>query len=231
MKNLKKKKYILGIAILCTLLFGSFFMTRVTSVTALKRVQNLAGIVIVLDSGHGGIDAGAKSGKYKEDEINLSIAKKTKALLEQSGAKVIMTRDGDYDLASKDAKIRKKEDMKKRISIINDKDVDLFLSIHLNAYPNTNVKGAQAFYQKDNEVARAFAQIMQKHLKTLTGTQMTCKEGDYYILNNAKKIGSLIECGFLSNAQDRSLLIQEEYQQKVAKTLYNGISEYFNFLT
>ena len=186
--------------------------------------------MIALEDGHGGIDAGAKSGKYKEDEINLSIAKKTKVLLENAGAKVIMTRDGDYDLASKDAKVRKKEDMKKRMEIVNQEDVDLFISIHLNAYPNPNVKGAQAFYQKDNEVARTFAQIMQKHLKILTGTKMTCKQGDYYILNNAKKIGVLVECGFLSNAQDRALLIQEDYQKKLAKTLYEGISEYFNFL-
>ena len=120
--------------------------------------------------------------------------------------------------------------MKRRMDIINGKDVDLFLSIHLNSYPSSNVKGAQAFYQSDNEVAKTFATIVQKHLKKLTDTNMTCKPGEYYLLENAKKIGALVECGFLSNVEDRENLVQENYQKKLAKTLYNSVREYFDFL-
>lgn len=227
---MKRKKYILAVGMLCTLLFTTVFMSRVTKISADKQMMPLQGVTIVLDAGHGGKDAGAQSGSIKEDVINLKIAKKTKALLEKSGAHVILTRDGDFDLASADAKNRKKEDMKKRMEIINHDDVDLFISIHLNSYPSPNVKGAQAFYQKDNEVAKTFATIVQKHLKKLTNTNMTSKPGDYYLLNNAQKIGTLVECGFLSNGEDRAVLITDEYQQDIAKTLYDSVREYFTFL-
>lgn len=179
---------------------------------------------------HGGKDDGARSNEAKEQDINLKIAIKLKKLLEQSGVHVVMTRDGAYDLASDQATNRKKEDMKKRIDIINNEKTDLFISIHLNAYPNTSVKGAQAFYASTNEVSKVFADIIQKHFKSLTNTKMTSKPGDFYILKNANKIGSLVECGFLSNPEDREKLIEDDYQAKVAQTLYDSILEYFNFL-
>ena len=92
-----------------------------------------------------GKDDGARSNEAKEQEINLKIAQKLKKLLEEGGAHVTMTRDGAYDLASEGASNRKREDMKKRIELINQDKTDLFISIHLNSYPNTSVKGAQAF--------------------------------------------------------------------------------------
>lgn len=228
---MKKKKYILGIGMLCTILAASFCLTHITHVAAQRAYRALDGVEIVLDAGHGGKDDGARANEVKEQVINLSIAKKLKKRLEESGAHVTMTRSGAYDLASANASNRKKEDMKKRVEIINAEKTDLFLSIHLNSYPNTSVKGAQAFYASDNEISKVFADMVQKHLRALTQTKMTSKPGDYYILNNTHKIGSLVECGFLSNAEDRAKLVDEEYQKKVAQTLYDSILEYFNFLS
>ena len=228
--RMKYKNYILGLGVCITVILTSLVISHVSSISAHKQLKPLQGVTIAIDAGHGGIDAGAQSGNIKESQINLTLAKKTKALLSAAGAKVILTRDDDYDLADKDAKPRKKQDMKRRMDILNGEDVDLFLSIHLNSYPSPNVKGAQAFYQKDNEVAKTFATIVQKHLKALTQTNMTSKPGEYYLLENAKKIGVLVECGFLSNPEDRENLTQDAYQEKVAKTLFESIKEYFNFL-
>lgn len=219
---MKRKKYLLGAGLLCTILAASFCLSHITSVSAKRAFHALDGVEIVLDPGHGGKDDGARSNEAKEQEINLKIAQKLKKLLEEGGA---------YDLASEGASNRKREDMKKRIELINQDKTDLFMSIHLNSYPNTSVKGAQAFYAPKNEVSKVFADIVQKHFRALTQTKMTSKPGDYYILNNAQKIGSLVECGFLSNAEDRAKLITDEYQQKVAQTLYDSILEYFNFLS
>lgn len=228
---MKRKKCLLGAGMLCTILAASLCLTHITSVSAQRTFQAMDGVNIVLDPGHGGKDDGARSNEAKEQEINLKIALKLKKLLEDSGAQVTMTRDGAYDLASEQATNRKREDMKKRVELINEDATDLFLSIHLNAYPNTSVKGAQAFYAPNNAVSKVFADILQKHLRVLTQTKMTSKPGDYYILNNAEKIGSLVECGFLSNAEDRALLVTDQYQQKLAQTLYDSILEYFNFLS
>lgn len=215
---------------LLSLICVSLMITNITNTYAKKKYQPLQGITIVLDAGHGGIDDGARRGNIKEDVINLNITVKLKALLENVGANVILTRNGDHDLAEENSENRKRADMKKRVEIINQEQVDLFLSIHLNSYPNTSVKGAMTFYQKDNEVSKVFAQIVQKHLKALTDTKMSTKIGDYYILNNAKKTGVLIECGFLSNSRDRGLLIDEDYQDKLAKSIYESVFEYLSFL-
>lgn len=229
-KKMNKRKLILGILLLASLIAASFFMSHLASISAKRSYKALDGVSIVLDAGHGGIDDGARCNEAKEQEINLRITKKLANLLEKNGAKVTLTRNGKYDLASESAKNRKKEDMKKRVEIINREETDLFLSIHLNAYPNTSVKGAVTFYKKDNAVSKVFADKIQKKLKELTNTKMTAKAGDYYILNNSHKIGALVECGFLSNVEDRSLLVTDAYQQKIADVLYASISEYFEII-
>ena len=184
---MKRKHYILGIAMVATILASACMLSHIQSINASRTYHSLSGVSIILDPGHGGKDDGARAGNVKEQEINLKIAKKLETLLKNNGASVTLTRTGAYDLASANATNRKREDMKKRMEIINADKTDLFLSIHLNAYPNTSVKGAQAFYEKDNEVSKVFADIIQKNFKKLTGTNMTSKTGDYYIMNNIKK--------------------------------------------
>ncbi len=228
---MKRKRVVLVIGFLCTVIISSICFSHITSINANRDVRVLDGVTVVIDSGHGGNDGGTKSREVKEKDINLKIAIKLKELLEKNGTNVVMTRDGDYDLAEGSTGSRKKADMKKRVEIINDAKTDLFLSIHLNAYPNPSVKGAQAFYASDNEVSKVFANIVQNHLKILTNTKMTSKPGNYYILNNTEKIGVLVECGFLSNAEDKEKLIEDHYQQKLAQTLYDSIVEYFQFLS
>lgn len=227
---MKYKKVCFVVAIVCTIMVGSFLIHYMSDIRAYQRMQNLEGVTIVLDAGHGGKDDGAQSGSIKEQGINLDITRKLKDLLADAGANVILTRDGDYDLADESATSRKRSDMEKRVALINDEQVDLFLSIHLNSYTNTSVSGAQAFYKKRDDASKAFADIVQDHLKALTQTKMTSKSGDYYILNKSSKVGVLVECGFLSNAQDRTKLITDEYQQQLAQTLYDSITEYFAVL-
>ncbi|MEG0361919.1 MAG: N-acetylmuramoyl-L-alanine amidase [Longicatena sp.] len=227
---MKKKKIVLGIFFLCTLLCGSFFVSHMSKVMAHNVFKVLDGVNIVLDAGHGIPDMGAHSNQIKEHDINLRITKKLETLLKNAGAHVVLTRKDMYDLASLKAKNRKKEDMKKRIAIINNDEIDLFVSIHLNSFTNPSARGALAFYKQDSEASKAFANILQKHFKILTNTKLTSKSGDYYILNNTSKVGALVECGFLSNESDRSLLITNSYQEKLAKSLYDSIVEYFRFL-
>lgn len=195
-----------------------------------ENYQPLSGVSIVLDAGHGGKDQGAQADNVKEQEINLFITQKLRIKLEEAGAKVTLTRDGAYDLASDGASNRKKEDMKNRVAIINEKSSDLFISIHLNSYPNTSIQGAHAFYKKNDEGAKQFAQIIQKNFNALTNLEKDVKEGDYYILNNTKVTGVLVECGFVSNAQERAKLTTDEYQEELADVLYMSVLEYFGVL-
>lgn len=195
-----------------------------------KLFHPLSGVRIVLDPGHGGKDDGARADDAKEQTINLEIAKQTKAMLEEAGAKVTLTRDGAYDLASDGVKNRKRDDMKKRVNLINDKQIDLFISIHLNAYPSPAVRGTQVFFRKGDQAGEKLANMIQNHFREITKAKMVPKAGDYYILNETDKLGVLVECGFLSNPIDRKNLLQKDYQEKVANVLYVSIREYLQIL-
>ncbi len=228
---MKKKRLTAAAAILfLCMLMGLLYHKEMETALTTMVYRPLSGITIVLDAGHGGKDNGAMISGVNEQDINLSIIQKLKTLLEGSGASVQLTRDGNYDLADDGVSNRKRDDMKKRVAMINDTTPDIFISVHLNAYPNTSVHGAQVFYQKGNPSSEQLAGILQENLKEATGSKMIEKPGDYYILNESKKPGVLVECGFLSNAEDRAHLQEDAYQQTIAETLFDGILEYFDMM-
>lgn len=189
----------------------------------------LSGTVIVLDAGHGGKDEGAIVEGVTEKGINLAIVMKLQKLFEDAGAKVVLTRVDENDLSSSTASNHKREDMKNRINIINDEKNDLLLSIHLNSYSNTSVKGAQTFYMKGNAASELLAGCIQVQFLEI-GSKMEPKAGDYYLLNNSRIPAVLIECGFLSNLEEREKLQQEEYQDKIANLIFAGTINYFKEL-
>ena len=174
--------------------------------------------IIYVDAGHGGNDNGAFSGNILEDEINMKISGYLMEELINSGVYVLMSRTSDYDLASMYDKNRKKTDLCKRVNFINESKPDIFISIHLNSYPSSEVYGAQVFYQNNNE-SKVLAGAIQNKLNILTGKSRNVKFGDYYILNKSSPVGVLIECGFLSNDKEKKLLNpnsqQSSYQLQV----------------
>jgi N-acetylmuramoyl-L-alanine amidase len=192
----------------------------------------LSGEVIVLDPGHGWPDGGASyGGDVFESEIALKIGFKLKEYLEQQGALVIMTREDENDLAGdiKGIRNRKVEDLKKRVKIINDSEADLFVTIHLNAIPSERWSGAQTFYYGSLEENKRLAIMIQSEIRrNLENTTRSAKAiSGIYLLKNAQKAGALVEVGFLSNPHERQLLMENEYQQKVAASIYKGILRYF----
>lgn len=189
----------------------------------------LSGTVLVLDAGHGGKDEGAIVEGVTEKGINLAIVMKLQKLFEDAGAKVVLTRVDENDLSSSTASNHKREDMKNRITIINDEKNDLLLSIHLNSYSNTSVKGAQTFYMKGNAASELLARCIQVQFLEIE-SKMEPKTGDYYLLNNSRIPAVLIECGFLSNPEEREKLQQEEYQDKIANLIFAGTLNYFKEL-
>ncbi|MDO5402673.1 MAG: N-acetylmuramoyl-L-alanine amidase CwlD [Eubacteriales bacterium] len=191
---------------------------------------DFSGRCVVIDSGHGGIDPG-KEGRngVLEKDINLAIAMKLKELLEQSQIRVVMTRTKDEGLYEENDTNKKAADMKKRCGIINDSGADMVVSIHQNSFQSGLVKGAQVFYYKYSAEGKELAQIMQEKLieELDNDNKRVAKEDNtYYLLINTKIPTVIAECGFLSNDMEAELLVTEEYQQKVAMALYDGIIEY-----
>lgn len=192
----------------------------------------LTGKVIVLDAGHGGIDGGAERDGIMEKDITLIVAEKTRDYLQEQGAVVILTREGDYDLATNHTKSvarRKTEDLQARVETINNAGADFFASIHLNSFPSSSSKGAQTFYYGsliENEKAAKFVQDELR--KSLENTDRIAKQIQHvYLMKQAKIPGVLVEVGFLSHSKERELLTTEEYQNKIAEALYRGILRYY----
>lgn len=205
----------------------TIFVTILIIFGTVKADNSLYGKCIYLDPGHGGVDPGAYYGGIKEEDINLAIALKLKGELEDVGATVYLTRDGDYDL-SNNAVDRKKNDLYKRVKLINNSGCDMYLSLHLNATKSTSWHGAQVFYDDINDNNVKLASILQKQLKSDLRTNRRYKEiTNGYIYRRVKIPGVLVEMGFLSNPYEREKLKTENYQYLIARSLTKGIKNYF----
>ena len=182
--------------------------------------------IIVLDAGHGGWDPGMVSGKVEEKHINLSIAKKLQTFLEQGGATVVITRLDDGDLSGSKA-----GDMNARRLIANTSHGDIFISIHQNAFGSGSVKGAQVFYFNESDNSQKLANMVQGRLKEFVdaGNKFKAKaNSNYYVLKQTMMPAVLVECGFLTNYNERQKLQDETYQDKIAWGIYLGVVDYFN---
>ena len=188
----------------------------------------LLGRVIYLDPGHGGADSGAFYKGIEEQSINLLIASKLEKKLDELGAIVYLTRYGDYDLAVPNALNRKRSDLSRRGNMINRSLCDLYMSIHLNADSSSTWRGAEVYYDDVNPENEKIAKIMQDQLKKDLNSKRNYKlTNDMYLHKRITRPGVLVEVGFLSNPNERYLLKQDSYQDKVANSLMNGILTYF----
>lgn len=209
------------------ILFFLFFLHTIALVHASNNMP-LLGKVIYLDPGHGGKDPGAMYNDIMEKDINLEISLKLEKQLSKLGAIVYLTRYGDYDLAVIHTNNRKRSDLSRRGNIINRANPDLFLSIHLNAEDTGLYRGAQAFYSTNNDQNKKIAELFQEGFKKdLSSRRKYKKSNNLYLQKRINIPGILVELGFLSNANERYLLKQDKYQNKVVTSLVNSTIKYF----
>lgn len=192
-------KRITKFLIITTLLLGAIFIN-----SEVQALMPLSGKVFIIDPGHGGKDPGTISGSTYESNINLSISKALELELVKSGATVILTRSGDFDLSTPNAKWRKKSDFDNRIKLINESKADMYLSIHLNFLNNSNYSGPQVFYNTDQnkEIAMVISELLNKELKT--DREIKKIPNKTYMYDKLNVPGVLIECGFLSNPSEKT---------------------------
>lgn len=168
-----------------------------------------------------------------EAETNLKVAIKLQNLLEQSGATVILTRSDEnaiYDLDSKTLREKKISDIHNRVKIGNENQADIFVSIHLNKIPQSQYYGWQTFYKSGNEQSIKLAKSIQSNLNEAIqreNNRVAMKIDNIYIVKHVEIPISIVECGFLSNPEEEKLLLEDNYQNKLAWGIYNGIMDYF----
>jgi len=187
--------------------------------------------VVVIDAGHGGEDPGKVGiNDALEKEINLAIAKKLEAILLDAGYEVVLTRTTDDGLYQSTDSNKKVADMKKRCQIIEEAKADIVVSIHQNSFSQESVRGAQVFYYKYSQNGQVLADKIQTAIREYVDEEnkRTIKDNStYYMLVHTPCPTVIVECGFLSNRAEAEKLCTDEYQDKIANAIYEGIGEYF----
>jgi N-acetylmuramoyl-L-alanine amidase len=224
------------IAIAMALTFG-FVWAVALCVRALGGAQSVSafdeGVMrIVVDAGHGGIDGGVTGRKtgVKESEVNLAVAFCIRDALEEMGFEVVLTRKTEAGLYGTTAKGFKKRDMQRRKEIVLAADPALVISVHQNLYPSQSQRGAQVFFGTDNVKSEQLAIRIQAQMNDLYAEKgvknRTAAKGDFFILHCAPCPSVIVECGFLSNAQDEELLLTKSWQKRVASSVAAGVVGY-----
>lgn len=225
---------VLGLAIVAAAGMGGLTM----QVLAKKAYYPLAGKKLVIDAGHGGVDSGANDSGFKEKDVNLQVALKLREILTMAGAEVVMTRTMDKDVTqSGNAGLKRyHRDLDGRKNIVNNSGADAFISLHVNSCRAANrTRGCFVFYHKEKQAGKILAECLQGQLNGMVvqykkegeHAEREPRTADFFLLRTAKIPAALVEMGFMTHPEERKLLLQDAYQEKLAKTIADGLRDYF----
>ena len=184
------------------------------------------GRILILDAGHGGEDGGASSaGGSKESDINLNIVLKTEALMAFLGVRTELTRDQDRSMHSEGASTlheKKVSDLKNRVELVNSISDAMLISVHQNYFTDPRYSGAQVFYT-GGDVSRQWGEGTQVLLRQVLDPDndraAKAVPDNVYLFSHISCPAILVECGFLSNGKEASLLMTDVYQRKISLVL------------
>ena len=226
----KKLCCAVGAALLACALLAMYFCPASEPIQTSASVQS-SSCVWIIDAGHGGEDGGAVAADgTKESEINLAVARRVEALLRFLGERTRMTRTTDASIHSPEAsslRQKKRSDLENRVAIVNETQNAVLVSIHQNSLPSSRQPhGAHVFFGRV-EPGELLAESIQTALNIScnAGNEKSKKmiDASIFLLKNVTAPAILIECGFLSNAEETQLLKTEAYQQKLAVTIAAGL--------
>ena len=230
-----RRKHLLAIVGLVALSAAGLLLAAGTKSVPAFSSQTPQGEIVIIDAGHGGEDGGAVSADgVAESHINLSIAKRVENILLFLGQETIMTRTGEEAVYSSDAttlREKKASDLQNRVAMVNEQEHAVLLSIHQNSLPShPSVHGAQVFYNTV-EPGQAMAESVQQALNQMIngGNEKTIKpiDSSVYLMKNSRAPSLLVECGFLSNADEAKLLQEQDYQLRLAVCIVAGFRQYY----
>lgn len=179
-------------------------------------LREIKSVEIVLDAGHGGKDQGTSYGDVLEKDITLEILKKTEKLLEKDYRVAVVREDDTF------------VELSKRAEFANDRNAKVFVSIHCNSSEDGSGEGIETFYAEEKGAeSQKLAEFLQGAVLLETGARdRETKAADYAVIRQTQMPAALVEVGFLSNAAERELLQQEDYQEKLAQGIADGIKAY-----
>lgn len=185
---------------------------------------------LVIDAGHGGIDAGTIGvDNANEKDINLSIALMLYDFAMVSGISSFLVRDGDY-LVYSDNDDKSRSDLYNRMDYINSIENSSLISIHQNHFQDSSEWGMQIWYSPNDDKSKIMAdnilEITKSNLQS-DNTRLNKKsDSSYYLLYKAQVPSIMVECGFMSNSDENKKLQDNKYQKQLAYSIMLGFSEY-----
>ena len=191
--------------------------------------------IIVIDAGHGGEDGGTigKSGVLEKD-LNLAIALLLDEQLRACGVRTVMTRTEDillYDPTSDYRGQKKVQDLASRRRIAEEQKNAVFVSIHMNAFPQEKYSGLQVYYSKNSPDSLRLAEAIREQIcASLQASNHRAAKpagSEIYLLDRLSCPAVLVECGFLSNTAECKRLEDTAYQKQLALCLCTSILETF----
>ncbi|NLA05707.1 MAG: N-acetylmuramoyl-L-alanine amidase [Firmicutes bacterium] len=221
------------------LLLAALALSPSAAMVSLYYGKPLQGMTIALDPGHGGIDSGAHhESLLLEKEIVLEIGLQLRRLLEQGGARVMITREKDEELSKHcpdEGMARHRRDIRGRVKLINTSQAHLFISLHINSIHDPSVRGPIAFYAPGKPESKRLAGTVHDALNPLFSAdakagqlvhQAPQESSAFFILNETEMPGILLEIAFITNPDDRALLQGKPFRKKIARAIYLGLAEY-----
>lgn len=186
--------------------------------------SSLKGMVIELDPGHGGEDPGAVSGSIWECNVAYDIARQLEALLEAQGATVIYSYNKNVTPVP--------EIVDRRLTAY-EQNPDMYISIHLNSSTSSSVKGSSVYYYKNysGELSKCISVALAGAVKSGAGYTLE-NDGSHFYPFHVTRIENcpsvLVECGYISNSSERSMMTSASGKKAIAQGIYNGIINYIN---
>lgn len=181
---------------------------------------------LILDAGHGGEDGGTVSiTGVSESQINLAIVLKMDDILGLYGTSPTLLRSEDVSLHSSDAistREKKVSDLKNRVAAIQGAENATLISVHQNSFPDGRYKGAQVFYAPTDgsmELAQHIQTALKASLQPDNNREIKKIPDTIYLMNHVNCRAVLVECGFLTNAEEEAHLRNDVYQRKLAALL------------
>lgn len=186
--------------------------TRVPAITT-----TLSEATIVIDPGHGGADPGAIGDYMYEKQATVDTAAIIAQKLESVGANVILTRTGDESIS-----------LEERAYLSNSYGADLFISIHYDSTPEgVYATGTTTYYyaDSDNYVADLINDELSKNLPLPNNGS---RFGNFLVLRENAQPAILLELGYMNNPDDVATFNTSHYQNLVADSILNALTDYFN---
>lgn len=188
-------------------------------------------IDILIDVGHGGIDGGASHGDILEKDINLAVGKLLYEGLLSDGYQVVINRTGDYALSDDNdwlkSSSRHTRDLAQRRHLAKELRPQVLISLHVNWSRSADAHGPVVLYQHNNQ-SYMLAGMVQHSLNQLYRTQVKPQVGKtYYLLRHSICPAIIVEMGFISNASDRSRLLNPKERALIAVSIRDAVREYF----